>query len=579
MKLIAKALTFIRPYRKRVFLGQGLMLIGALCGLLVPAMVRPLLDSALSEGVAWEFWRSLIIMAALAAGGGGLGFFTGRILGTVSERITADLRSWLFLSLQQKSLTYHHRHQTGESVSGMTNDIGLFQQALTSGLSYLIRTGVSIVAATALMLTMNPLLTGVFFVTLPIMLLIVKKAGSRTRVISRRVQQGLAGITSLLQQGLGGISVIQGYNLEKEASEIFLGANRRLLSSSLQQVRVRTLAGFLMELATMSQLMLVLGLGGWQVFTGQLTVGTLVSFALYAQMMAGPLMSLSGLTMDVQKSLAAMERILGILDDESVISRPRHPQAPSRDTTLVFQEVRFAYPGSAEAAVDGVSFTIPPGRTAAFVGESGVGKSTLFRLIPRFYDPGEGAISLGGIDIRRMDPAVLRDRMAIVPQETFLFSMSVADNIACGRPPATRAEIIEAARRANAHDFIMELEEGYDTQVGERGFRLSGGQRQRIAIARAFLKNPDILLLDEATSALDNHTEALVQQAVGRLMAGRTTLIIAHRLRTVRDADVIYLMEGGRIQACGAHDELMAGCDAYRRLQQGALSESRADAG
>ena len=576
--LISKMWGFMRPYKFKFTLSQLAMAAGTACALFIPAVMRSLLDGALTSDALPDFFVPLAWMGALAVLEGVLGYAAGRMLGSISEKVTSDVRYKLFNRLQQKSLNYHSRHNTGESVSGMTNDINLFQQALTTGLSYVIKMVLSLVIAIVFMAVLDPVLTAVFFVTVPLMLIITKSAGSSARNISGRVQRGLSRITALLGEGLGGIGVIKAFNLEGHANDMFSKENKKLLGDSLSLVKVRAKTGFLMGGAGMLQLIAMLGIGGWRVFSGDMTAGTLIAFMLYAQGISSPLKMVSGIYLDIQRALAAAERIFRILGDNTVVESPEKPVEPDEYRGAVeFSNVSFSYDGAGDV-LSGVSFEARPGTLSAFVGVSGAGKSTLFKLMPRFYDALSGRILLDGVDIKRMDLKVLREKIAIVPQDTYLFAMSIYDNILCGRPDATAREVYKAARMANAHEFVLELPEGYDTIAGERGARLSGGQRQRIAIARAFLKNPLILLLDEATSALDNNSEKKVQQAIGHLMRGRTTLVIAHRLSTVRHADVIHVMDGGQIIASGSHEGLMGSSLLYKELYTSGFRDKMEDA-
>lgn len=566
VNLFSKLYQFLKPYKLMFFISQFAMLIGTGCALLIPAITRPLFDGALTSNEPSSFYIPLMWMGILAVGDGVFNYIAGRLLGSISERVTADVRLKLFNKLQQKSLDYHSKHNTGESVSKMTNDINLFQQALTTGLSYIIKMFLSLIIAIIMMITLDPLLSLVFFVTLPIMFVITKFAGNKARHVSRSVQSRLSRITTLLGEGLGGIGIIKAFNLEDKAKHKFAKENDKLLNDSLNLVKIRAKTGFLMGGASMVQLIVMLGVGGWRVFSGNLSAGTLVAFMLYAQGLTSPLTMMSSLYVDVQRSLAAAERILTILEDKTVVKISKRPITPEKNDGLIkFNDVSFSYDDK-ETILENLTFDAKPDQMTAFVGGSGAGKSTLFKLIPRFYDVTSGEINLDDVNINKMDTKTLREKIAIVPQETYLFAMSIYENIACGRPDATTEEIYDAARMANAHDFIENLPEGYDTIAGERGTRLSGGQRQRIAIARAFLKNPLILLLDEATSALDNNSEKLVQQAIAQLMKGRTTLVIAHRLSTVRHADIIHVVDNGKIASSGSHDELMKESEIYKKL-------------
>ena len=577
--IIPKMWRFLRPYKFKFIISQSAMMLGTTCALFIPAITKSLFDGAFAADVFSDFFMPLIWIGVLAAGDGVFGYISSRMLGSLSERVTTDVRLEIFSRLQQKSLNYHSLHNTGESVSGMTNDINLFQQALTTGLSYIIKMLLSLIISIVLMIVLDPVLTAVFFATVPVMLWITKSAGSKAHSISVRVQQGLSRLTEILGEGLGGIGIIKAFNLERHANEIFSDENNKLLKNSLKLVKVRAKTGFLMGTAGMLQLIVMLAIGVWRVAGGSSTAGTLVAFMLYAQGISSPLKMISGIYLDIQRAMAAADRIFAILEDRTVVPNPKKPVQPNEYRGLIeFAGIDFSYDGK-EKVLGGVSYEAQPDTLSAFVGPSGAGKSTLFKLIPRFYDASSGIVKLDGVDIKKMDIKTLREKIAIVPQDTYLFAMSIYDNISCGRPDASADEVYRAAEMANAHEFIINLPEGYDTVAGERGARLSGGQRQRIAIARAFLKNPLILLLDEATSALDNNSEKKVQQAIGHLMHGRTTLVIAHRLSTVRDADIIHVMDNGEIIASGSHGELIDSNLLYKELYTSGFQDKMEEAG
>ena len=367
--------------------------------------------------------------------------------------------------------------------------------------------------------------------------------------------------------------------LEKYASGLFRDQNDQILQKSVQGVVVSSLAGLLVGLLNALFLLVIIGFGGYRVASGHLGPADLIAFILYAEMVAGPVSTLASLYIEINKAVAAYQRIQAILHAESsIVSAPGAFQPEVLAGRIELKGVSFSYDGQHVPAprdsrvLRDLDCTIEPGERVALVGPSGVGKSTLVKLVPRFYDPTDGVLLIDGVDTREMDLERLRSQIAIVPQETHLFGFSLGENIACGRPDASRDEILRAAEMANAHEFIAQFEHGYDTLVGEGGARLSGGQRQRVAIARAFLKDPRILILDEATSALDTHAERKVQSALDRLMRGRTTLIIAHRLSTVVNADKIVVLKGGRILATGTHRSLLKTCPFYRDLYQKQLA-------
>jgi len=434
------------------------------------------------------------------------------------------------------------------------------------------------VAVVIMLLQIDVVLTLVVFGTIPIIILISKQVGDRVKNIAKRTQERLGELTTIIHESISGIDIIKAFVLEGHARRLFRHQNDQVLGKSLQSVQVSAGARLLIGLLNALFMLVIIGLGAYRVSQGFLTSPDLIAFILYAEMVAGPVSMLAGVYIEINKALAAFQRIDDILTTQNLIQDGGRALLPAggQDAAapraavqggIAFRHVRFAYEEQSEVLND-IDCTVAPGETVALVGPSGVGKSTLLKLVPRFYDPTAGQVLLDEVDIREMDLTFLRSQIAIVPQETYLFGMSIGDNIACGKPNATQEEIVHAARLANAHEFIVQLPRGYDSQAGERGTRLSGGQKQRIAIARAFLKDPRILILDEATSSLDTHSERKVQDALEKLMQGRTTLIIAHRLSTIEHADKIVVLKKGRILATGTHRALLRTCAFYKSLYQ-----------
>ena len=377
----------------------------------------------------------------------------------------------------------------------------------------------------------------------------------------------------IINQSVAGIAIIKAFGLERLAAGLFQNENERIHNYSCQNVRIGAGAQCLIGLLNGMFLLVVIGLGAFRVNSGHLTPADLIAFILYSEMIAGPTSTLAGTYIEISKATAAFQRLSSLLGASDKVQNPPNARIPSTpEGHIAFENVSFSYDGET-GVLKNIDLTVQPGETVALVGPSGGGKSTLAKLIPRFHDPSEGNVLIDGIPTTQTDLTFLRDQIAFVPQETFLFNLTIADNIACGRPNAALEEIERAAQLANAHDFITAMPNGYQTEIGEGGARLSGGQRQRIAIARAFLRNPRILILDEATSALDTVSERIVQRAVGKLMTGRTTLIIAHRLATIEKANRVAVLKDGHIHAIGPHTELLQTCPFYRELYDNQFAE------
>ena len=514
------------------------------------------------QGLGWAVGAlalvSVIREAANAAKNYSLGF--------IGQKMIRDLRSRVYERLLQLSLDYYDHTNSGDISSSLTNDMNIVQQGLSSGLTTILQQAISLVAVIVLLVSIDPVLALSVFITLPIIILISRKMGDRIRSIAHSTQERLGYLLNIVNESVSGIAVIQSFVLESHALGLFRDENNRILNRSLRQIKVQTGAGLVIGLLNAAFLLIVIGLGAYRVAGGALAPADLIAFILYAEMITGPISVLAGLYLEINRMVASYQRISGILETPSdLASGSALLPAKQVQGKVEFRGVTFGYDAHKSILQD-INLSVAPGQTIALVGPSGAGKSTLAKLLPRFYDPTHGAILLDGVDIRSLDLQALRSQIAIVPQDTHLFGMSIHDNIACGKVDASEEEIQQAARLANAHDFILEQEHGYDTEIGERGARLSGGQRQRLAIARAFLKDPRILILDEATSALDTQAERQVQHALDSLMRGRTTFIIAHRLSTIENADQIVVFKDGRILAVGTHTELLATCMFYHDL-------------
>ncbi len=568
IKTLRRMLSLLVPYPWQFALGQAAMLVAAAAGLAVPWAVRAIFEHLFAGEGMRPLLSAVGILAAVLVVKEIANLVRAGVLGRLGQKMIRDLRARVYGKLLQLSLGYYSRESSGAIASSMSNDMNLLQQGLSLGLAYIVQQAVSLVAVVVLMARIAAALTLTGLATVPVILVVSQKAGERARSISRNTQERLGALMSIIHESISGIDVIKAFVLERYARGLFRDENDRVMVHSVAGSRVSAVTGLIVGLLNDLFLLLVIGLGGYRVSRGYLGAADLIAFILYAEMVAGPVSTLAGLYIEVSKAVAAYQRIEGILDTRGEAARAGGGLKPAHlRGEIAFEGVSFSYDGRTDV-LEGIDVTIAAGERVALIGPSGVGKSTLVKLIPRFYDPSVGTIKVDGIDLRGVDLDHLRGQIAVVPQETHLFGLSVADNIACGRPGASMDEIVRAAEMANAHAFISRFEEGYDTQVGENGARLSGGQRQRIAIARAFLKDPRILILDEATFALDTHAEHKGPQALDALMRGRTTLIIAHRLSTIEGADRILVLKEGRVLDSGTHAALIERCAFYRDLYE-----------
>ena len=463
-------------------------------------------------------------------------------------------------------LAYYDRHQTGEIMSFVTNDVAAIQSALVDNLIDLVTEGCILIGSLALMFYLDWKLSLLTLIVIPMVGQAMKIFGRKIKKSSTVIQERLAEITALLQECFSATRVVKSFVREDYEIDRFVASNQRNFEAVMKNVQQTSMLTPTVEFLAALAVTFIVWFGGYEVLSGDITAGAFVAFLTYAVNLANPVKRLSRIYGNLQKAMAAVDRVFSVVDlTESITDRPDAKPLPPVTGRVRFEDVTFSYK-EGRRALDGVTLEAAPGEMIAFVGPSGAGKSTIANLIPRFYEPDSGAITVDGHDIRSVTLASLRGQIGLVPQETMLFSTTIRENIRYGRLDATDAEIEEAARAANAHDFITQLEHGYDTQIGERGVSISGGQRQRIAIARAILKDPRILILDEATSALDTESEKIVQAALDNLMVGRTSFVIAHRLSTVFHADRIYVIDAGRIVEQGTHEELLAKGGLYQHL-------------
>ncbi|HUT74608.1 MAG TPA: ABC transporter ATP-binding protein [Armatimonadota bacterium] len=494
----------------------------------------------------------------------------------IAQRVMYTLRERVYGRLLRLSLAFHDRHAVGDSMSRITNDVVLTQNMISVQLADLVATVITFVIGVGGMLIISWRLTLLSVILVPLTAYTISRAGRGMRRAQTNIQQRLAHLASWVQERLHSVRIIQSFAREDYEDECFAEISASNVEANLRSARILALLGPLVEYMGMVGMVVGIAFAGWQVILGRLSAEELAPFFIIAQRVGQRFSKIGNIHLSIQQGIAAVRRIFEILDQEATV--PDAPDAvalPKVRGRVRFHDLSFAYPGGAEV-LNGINLEVTPGEVVALVGPSGVGKSTLVNLLPRFYDPSSGRVEIDGWDLRRVTVQSLRAQVGIVPQETILFSGSVYDNVRYGKLEATPEEVYAAARAANAEQFIRALPQGYDFDVGERGLRLSGGQRQRIAIARALLKDPAILVLDEATSSLDMESEALVQEALERLMKGRTTFIIAHRLPTVRNADRILVLGDGRVIEQGTHEALVARGGLYRRLYQMQFREAPA---
>ncbi|MAT98671.1 MAG: ABC transporter ATP-binding protein [Anaerolineaceae bacterium] len=571
-----RLLKYVRPYRKQMIFSITLLLFSTLLGLVLPLVVQNLVDVVLIDKNLTRLNQlaiGLFVVFILQA----LFSFGHRLtLAFVGEKVIATIRVQIYTHLQSLSLKYFADHRTGEVVSRLTNDVSLLQTAVTDNMVALLRQAITLVGAAVLLFWLNWRLTLIILTGIPIISLTMVALGRQIRKAAKAVQDALAEAANVVEETVSGIRIVKSF--VREAHEIgrFSARVNDTYEAAMWRAKIGAVLGPIIGFMAFASITLTLWFGSIEVIEGRLSAGGLVAYLVYTMMVAAPIASLAGLYAQFQSALGATERLFELLDTvPDIADRPDATVLPPVAGRVAFDEVDFDYV-TAVPILKQVSFVAEPGQVVALVGPSGAGKSTLVNLIPRFYDVGNGRILIDGCDVREVTVQSLRRQIGIVPQETILFSDTVLENIRYGNLEATQAEIEAAARAANAHDFIInDLPDGYQTMVGERGVKLSGGQRQRVAIARAILKDPRILILDEATSSLDSESESLVQEALERLMNGRTSFVIAHRLSTVINADWVLVLDQGRVVEQGTHSQLLQNPDGlYYRLYQMQFSTS-----
>lgn len=565
-----RLLAFVRPYSRRLAAAGVILTINSLLALALPLAIRYIVDGALAQANLQLLNRTVLLLIGLFAAQAVLGFGETYLVSWTGERVVSDLRETLYGHLQTMPLRFFNNQRVGELVSRLGNDISAIQDAVTSTLLSLLSQTIMLVGGIVIIFVMAPRLTLMMLMVVPLAVIGMILLGRLVRGISKQVQDALAHVTATAEEALAGVRIVKSFAREPYEVMRYSAGVERLFGLAVKRVRIRAVLGPAIGFLAFCTIAIVLWFGSRDVIAGTLTPGQLVSFLIYTMMIASPIATFTGLYSQFQQALGASERVFELMDAEPEMKdEPGAIPLPSVAGRVSFEDVSFDYADGTQSreVIHGVTLTAEPGQVVALVGPSGAGKTTLVNLIARFYEPTGGRICIDGCDIRFVQLRSLRENVGIVPQETSLFSGSIRDNIAYGKLEASQEEIEAAARAANAHEFIMELPEGYETLVGERGVKLSGGQRQRISIARALLKDPCILILDEATSSLDSESEQAVQDALVRLMRDRTTFVIAHRFSTITSADWIVVLDAGRVVEQGTHAELLAReAGIYRRM-------------
>ncbi len=568
MRALSALWPFMAPYKLLMAAAGAALVLTAMVSLALPMAVRRVVDNfeAKDSEILDLYFAAALGIAALLAVGTGLRYALVTRLG---ERIVADIRKAVFGRVIGMSPEFYERIMTGEVLSRITTDTTLILSVLGSSVSIALRNILIFIGGLILMLLTSPKLTGLALLLVPAVIVPILVLGRRLRVLSRENQDWIAASSGNASEALGAVQTVQAFTHEAENRAAFGDVTERSFDSAKRRIWTRAMMTVIVIFLVFTGIVGILWMGANAVRAGDMSVGTLVQFLIYSIMVAGGVAALSEIWGELQRAAGATERLVELLESIDTVSDPSEPQYLSLPVRgqITLEDVTFRYPSRPKvAALEGVSLDVAPGETVAFVGPSGAGKTTIIQMILRFYDPTSGRVLLDGVDLADMARDQFRKHIALVPQDPVIFATTARENIRFGRPEASDDEVEAAAQAAAAHDFISGLPDGYDSYVGERGVMLSGGQKQRIAIARAILRDAPVLLLDEATSALDAESERAVQQAVDELSEGRTTLIVAHRLATVKKADRIVVFDQGRIVATGAHDALVAEGGLYARL-------------
>ena len=565
MKEFHNILKYAKPYIKSLIFAFLCLALTSLINLVLPLIVRNMINAVIVlknnemlDSLAWDLIIIIGLQAAFAV-------THNYIFGFVGHRMTTDFRIEFFSHIQSLSLRFFQERRVGEILSRMSNDISVIQNALVTIPVALLRQSITLLGALAIILYLNWKLTGLILLILPPLMIFARVFGRRLKVFSEKLQDQLAQAVVVLEEVMSSIKIVKSFTREPYERNRFQEKIETAFERAVDKLKISAFFGpFILGLTFLVSALLI-WYGGYQVMQGATTPGELAAFFLYALIIAGPIGTFVRLYTQIQEARGAIQRVYEILDTEPIVQNPENPVSLENITgSIQFENVSFGYQDT--GVIHDVSFDVLPGQTVALVGPSGAGKSTIIKLLLRFFDPNSGTIRLDGHDIRTLDRKSFLSQIGLVPQETLLFGGTVRENILYGKLDATEAELEEAAQKANAHEFITNMEKGYDTIVGEKGTKLSGGERQRIAIARAILKDPKILVLDEATSSLDNRSESLIQEGLETLMAHRTTFIVAHRLSTIHKADQIIVLDKGCIVETGQHENLMNNKGLYHTL-------------